>query len=80
MTTSNAPPVSKRPSEPNDSNPSQIVRFDAMLIIHHDMTTTNAPPVSKLPSELNDPKSLQIVRFSAILIIQHDNNKCTIRF
>ena len=36
MTTTNAPPVSKRPSELDDSKPLQTGRIGAMLIIHYD--------------------------------------------
>ena len=36
MTTANAPPVSKRPSELNDPKSLQIVCFSAVLIIHYD--------------------------------------------
>ena len=36
MTTTNAPSVSKRPYEPNDSKSSQIDRSGAMFFIHND--------------------------------------------
>ena len=73
MAITNAPPVSKRPSEPNDSHLSHNRIFSAMLMIRNYrklvvsvpsiMTTFNAPPVSKRPSEPNDSKSSQIRRF-----------------
>ena len=79
MTTTNAPPDSKRPSEPNASKSSQINRSNAKLIICYE-NNTKCPPDSKRPSEPNDSKSSQIDRFGAMLIIFYDNNKCAARF